>query len=70
MAGAVLAVGPCVICGGSFSFNAERVPSLITGGTRRPVCEPCVPKVNEELDRQGRPERLTILEGSYGAEVL
>jgi hypothetical protein len=70
MAGGLFVLGPCVICGNHFSFNAERVPSLVVQGVRQPVCEPCVPAVNGELERLGRTDRLTILPGSYEMEQL
>lgn len=69
MTGAFLAVGPCVSCRSSFSFNPSSVPSLTSDdGVRRPVCGECVPLLNAELERQGRAERLTILPGSYEME--
>ena len=68
MTGGLLAVGPCVVCGGTFSFNAEKVPSVDFAGARRPVCRDCVPAVNAELERQSRDDRLTILPDSYSIE--
>ena len=63
-----LAVGPCVICGGTFSFNPEKVPSLVVDDVRRPICSPCVPNVNAELARLGRPDRVVPLPGAYDME--
>lgn len=66
MAGGIIATGPCVICRNVFTFNPETVPSMDYAGARRPVCRPCVPAVNAELERLGRTDRLTILPTSYG----
>ena len=68
MAGGSVATGPCIICRNNFAFNPETVPSMLYAGARRPVCEPCVPAVNEELERLGRTDRLTILPTSYSIE--
>lgn len=70
MAGGTFVVGPCVICWGTFTFNAETVPSMVVEGVRRPVCEPCVPEVNAQLERMGRTDRLTILPSSYSIEEV
>lgn len=67
MAG-LFATGPCIICRTVFTFNAEKVPSMEYAGAKRPVCEPCVPAVNDELERLGRSDRLTVLPGSYGIQ--
>lgn len=68
MAGGIIATAPCFICGDVFAFNPESVPSMDYAGARRPVCEPCVPAVNDELERLGRTDRLTILPTSYGVQ--
>ncbi len=75
MSGSFLAASPCVICRNVFTYNPERVPSMMVGalagveGKREPVCRGCVPEVNAELARLGRTDRLTILPGSYDMEI-
>lgn len=46
MTGYVFALGPCYGCGRLFSFNAERVPSIIVDGRREPICADCVEASN------------------------
>jgi hypothetical protein len=44
--GYVLAHGHCCGCQRLFSFNPMRVPSLTIKGSREPICEACVERVN------------------------
>lgn len=44
--GYVMAMSPCIGCGRPFSFNPTLVPSVTHEGTRRPICEDCVIRVN------------------------
>jgi hypothetical protein len=55
--------GRCWSCGGSFTFNPHRVPSVPIlpngeigeGGTRQPICRGCATLVNRNRERDGLP---------------
>lgn len=36
----------CIGCGRVFSYNPMRVPSVRVNGSREPICEGCVTRVN------------------------
>lgn len=38
--------GYCIGCGQLFAFNPVRVPSITIRGTREPICQTCVDRVN------------------------
>jgi hypothetical protein len=44
--GYALCHGSCIGCGRIFSFNPMRVPSVTINGSREPICEACVERVN------------------------
>jgi hypothetical protein len=44
--GYALCHGYCIGCRNLFSFNPVRVPSVTIGGTRQPICQGCVDRVN------------------------
>jgi hypothetical protein len=51
--GYMWAMGDCIGCGRLFTFNPERVPSLTVNGTREPICEACVTRVNPKRIANG-----------------
>jgi hypothetical protein len=51
-----MCIGLCVCCGSTFSFNPIKVPSLILGESREPVCEQCVVWANGIRKQRGLPE--------------
>jgi hypothetical protein len=66
--GYMLAIGPCIGCGRTFSFNPERVPSSsAVTGQREPVCLDCMNRINAKRRDMGLPE-FPILPGAYEAE--
>jgi hypothetical protein len=64
--GYVSAMSPCIGCGQIFSYNPVRVPSLTVNGTREPVCQSCVDRVNPERIANGL-EPIVPLPGAYEA---
>lgn len=64
--GYVMALGPCIGCGRPFSFNPMRVPSLSVNGTREPICQTCVDRVNPLRKANGL-EPIVPLAGAYDA---
>jgi hypothetical protein len=44
--GYALCHGYCIGCGRLFSFNPIRVPSLPWKGSKEPICQGCVDRVN------------------------
>lgn len=54
--GFAFAMAPCFGCGRLFTFNPVRVPSIIVNGTREPVCQICVDRVNPMRRANGLPE--------------
>ncbi len=62
-------LGNCVNCGKPFSFNADRVPSVVVHGQREPVCRECVERANPLRKKKGLPE-IVILPGAYEAEEV
>jgi len=60
----MVAFGACICCGQLFSFNPDRVPSVIVRGEREPVCEDCMRAANKlRISRGERPHE--ILVGAY-----
>lgn len=45
--------GECWGCGLIFGFNPKRVPSIIVGDTREPICEGCVEDANPQRIANG-----------------
>lgn len=62
-------IGYCVRCGKFFSFNPERVPSVVVNGTREPLCRACVEWANPLRIAKGL-EPIRILPGAYEAEEV
>lgn len=48
-------IGDCCICGIRFSFNADRVPSVVIDGEREPICRDCVNRANPVRIAKGLP---------------
>ena len=66
----MFAVAACVGCHRLFSFNPERVPSILLNGVREPVCQTCVETANP-LRIQNGLEPIQPLPGAYdSAEAL
>jgi hypothetical protein len=59
-------LGECVACQKPFTFNADRVPSVVVKGQREPVCRECVEKANPLRERNGLAP-IVILPGAYEA---
>jgi hypothetical protein len=62
--GYALCHGFCVGCGGLFSFSPTRVPSVRIGGSREPICQMCVDRVNPVRIKGGF-EPIVPLPGAY-----
>ena len=62
-----IAMGPCVVCGNLFAFNAERVPSIEVQGAKRPICQSCVDEANPIREENGLPP-IVPLPGAYEPE--
>jgi hypothetical protein len=62
-------IGECVVCHAMFSFNANRVPSVVVDGKREPVCRECVEGANPQRVKRGLPA-IVILPGAYEAEEV
>jgi hypothetical protein len=54
--GYAFCTGPCVGCHRIFSFNPVRVPSITIHGTREPICQACVDRVNPMRVKNGLPK--------------
>jgi len=65
--GYMTAIGACYACKRVFSFNAERVPSIIVDGVREPICRCCVARANVKRKEIGN-EPIVILPGAYEPE--
>lgn len=55
MTGYVFATSACVGCRRIFSYNPMRVPSLTINGSREPICQACVERVNPTRIKNGLP---------------
>jgi hypothetical protein len=44
--GYAFATSACIGCGRIFSYNPMRVPSITVNGSREPICQTCVDRVN------------------------
>jgi hypothetical protein len=55
MTGYVFATSACVGCRRIFSYNPMRVPSLTINGSREPICQACVERVNPARIKNGLP---------------
>jgi len=64
--GYLIVIGPCFGCGKVFAFSAQRVPSVVVEGDRRPVCADCIEHVNPMRVANGLP-LFTPLPGAYEA---
>jgi hypothetical protein len=62
-------LGQCIGCGRMFTFNAERVPSIVVNGEREPVCANCVVHYNSIRERNGLPP-IVPLPGAYEPEEV
>jgi hypothetical protein len=44
--GYAFCISPCIGCGRVFNYNPMRVPSVTVNGSREPICQRCVDRVN------------------------
>jgi hypothetical protein len=60
-----MATSPCIGCGKVFSYNPMKVPSCsAVTGTREPICEGCVARINPMREKNGLPP-IVPLPGAY-----
>lgn len=64
MTGYMFCIGTCFGCGRTFSFNPDRVPSVMYAGQREPICASCVERANPMRAENGL-EPIVPLEGAY-----
>jgi hypothetical protein len=63
--GWAMAFSPCCVCERCFGYNPRAVPSTsAVTGTKEPVCEPCMDRVNERRRSLGI-EPVTIMRDAY-----
>lgn len=62
--GYMFMVAACINCRKPFTFNPEKVPSIVVGGQREPLCRPCVNWANPIRKERGLAE-IKILPGAY-----
>jgi len=62
-------LGRCYACTRLFQFNAALVPSLLVEGVREPICERCIPRINEKRREIGN-EPIVPLPGAYDPEEI
>lgn len=67
--GYMLVMSDCFGCGRVFTYNAERVPSILVNGQREPICQDCVNRVNPTRKANGLPE-IEVLPGAFEAEEV
>jgi hypothetical protein len=65
--GYMLCMGECIRCKKLFTFNPDRVPSVVVNGHREPICRECVEYANPIREQRGL-EPIRILPGAYEAE--
>jgi hypothetical protein len=65
--GYVFVMSSCYGCGRVFSFHPNKVPSVTVEGMRRPICLPCVERVNPMRAKNGLP-LIVPLPGAYEAD--
>ena len=67
--GWMIATSECFACHRIFSYNPERVPSIISPktGTKEPICLACVERANPIRIKNGL-EPIRPLPGAYEAE--
>jgi hypothetical protein len=64
--GYVSCTAACIGCGIPFSFNPNKVPSVVVEGNREPICRSCVERANPIRKEKGLPV-ISILPGAYEA---
>ena len=67
MSGYAIVMGSCYGCGSIFTFNPNKVPSVIVKGVREPICQSCVDRANPERIKNGL-EPIVPLPGAYDPE--
>jgi Fe-S-cluster-containing dehydrogenase component len=51
----VFVTSQCFGCQRLFSYHPNKVPSINQGGTRYPICQTCVDRVNPMREKNGLP---------------
>lgn len=69
MSGYMFAFSACFGCKRPFSYNPERVPSVVVDGVREPICQECVTRVNPLRLAKGL-EPIAVLSGAYEPEEV
>jgi len=69
MSGVIYVLGPCYVCKGLFTFNADRVPSITVNGVREPICADCVALANPRRIANGL-DPIVPLPGAYEPEEV
>ncbi len=64
--GYIHAFSACIGCGQPFFYNPVKVPSLTVRGTREPICQTCVDRVNPRRIANGLPP-IVPMPGAYDA---
>jgi len=65
--GYAVILSPCFGCGGIFSYNPHKVPSIRDkDGVRQPICRRCVERVNPQRIANGL-SPIVPLPGAYDA---
>jgi hypothetical protein len=59
----------CYLCHMLFTYNVDRVPSVIVNGRREPLCADCVRDINPKRIARGLPP-IVPLPGAYEPEDL
>lgn len=65
--GYLFMIAPCILCGQPFSFNPNRVPSIMHNGRREPLCKSCHARANEIRKSHGLEPWADPLPGAYEA---
>ena len=65
--GYMFGLSPCYGCKVPFTYNVDRVPSVVVNGVREPICADCVERVNPKRIANGL-EPIVPLPGAYEPE--
>lgn len=58
---------PCYGCRRPFFYSPTKVPSIVVNGSREPICQECVDRVNPQRVANGLPP-IVPLPGAYDAD--
>lgn len=62
--GYMAATGPCWSCKRLFTFDPDKVPSIVVEGVKQPLCRSCVDRANALRKENGNP-LIHPLPGAY-----